>query len=213
MKLRSRADPEPKPAADALAALLAKTAEITGRRAALHAELRRLDDVGRFFISEEPQAKVRREGRELLNGAADGLLPAADLPVGDRIRVLRHDLDVADAALEDAGKLVNRLQREAAHERLRLRADDVRRVMAGICDTVLSLELALQRRDALMSELQPTPESTPGAGWVFLGRVGRSESQAYRFLQAAVVAGWLPEEKLNAAIKQSLGARLEEVAR
>jgi hypothetical protein len=199
MKLRSKA--EATPAADALAALLAKIAEITGRRNACQAELRRLDIAGHFI--PEVTAKLRREARELLNGAVDGLLPPPQPTAGEQIRVLRHDIEVANAALEETEKLVGRLQSEAALERMRLRAGDIRATMGGIADAVLALESALQRRDALLKELKPSPDFIPGAGWAFLGRIGRSESQSYRFLQAAVAAGWLSEEKFTAAVKQS----------
>lgn len=47
-------------------------------------------------------------------------------------------------------RLVECLQREAAHEQLQLRADDVKAVMAAIAEVILELEKALQRRDALL---------------------------------------------------------------
>jgi hypothetical protein len=75
--------------------------------------------------------------------------------------------------------------------------------MAGISAAVVGLELALQKRDALLKEIKPPVDLIPGAGWVFLGRIGRSESQAYRFLQAAAAAGWITNDRFRAEVDAS----------
>jgi len=108
-----------------------------------------LDLPGRFSISEHT-AKLGREARELLNGSVEGLLPPAQPSAAEQIRLLNHKIAVSNDALDMGDRLVECLQREAAHEQLQLRADDVKAVMAAIAEVILELEKALQRRDALL---------------------------------------------------------------
>ena len=192
----------PTSAADALKALLARSAEISRERDEKQATLRRLDVPGRF-VAHEHTAKLSREARELLNGSVEGLLPPPQPNATEQIRVLRREIEVAGKALDEADRLVERLQREAAMERLNLRADDVKAAMAAIVDAILGLEVALQKRDALLKEIRPDPNFIPGAGWPLLGRVGRSERMAYRFVDSAAKAGWITEDKFRAAVLQS----------
>ena len=204
MKLYKATQSPPKPAAQALAALLARLSEIRNDLNADQAEIRRIDQHSAWRPEiHESVAKLGREGRELLNGAVEGLLPPLQNTATEQIKILRHRVDVAGAALEQGEKVVLKLQAEAAEERYRLRADDVKAAMADIVDAVLALEEAFQRRDALLKEIKPLASRIPAAGWTLLGRIGRSESMAYRFMQMAAASGWISEEKFNAAVKQS----------
>lgn len=204
MKLISKIKLAPTPAADALAGLLARLGAIRKDLNADETELRRLDQHSTWRPAiMEAEAKLSREARELLNGAAAGLLPPLHNTATEQIRILKHKIAVAGAALNEGEKVVEKLQLEAAEERYRLGANDLKAAMVGIVDAVLGLEQALQRRDALLKEIKPAAHRIPAPGWMLLGRIGRSESMAYRFTQMAAAAGWISEEKFNAAVKQS----------
>jgi hypothetical protein len=186
-----------------LAALTARLREIKTSRDADNAELVRRDKSSGGVSPAHTEATRRtRAARELLNGAAVDLLPPLPDEAGS-IEVLKEKIRTADAALEEGGRLIAQLQYQAGVERFRARADDVRACMAGISAAVVGLELALQKRDALLKEIKPPVDLIPGAGWVFLGRVGRSESQAYRFLQAAASAGWITNDRFRAEVDAS----------
>lgn len=195
---------EQTPAADALSAIISRLAEIRSSREADVAELRRLDQPGRFLPqSNEEQSKLKIAARQLLNGAAEKFLPSPPPGVSLQIRELKRKIEVADAAIAEGGDLVEKLKNDAAVERYRLRADEVRASMVAIVDAVVALEMAFQRRDALLKEIKPPASLIPGAGWALLGRLGRSESMSYRFLQSAAAAGWITEQQFTAAVEQS----------
>lgn len=199
--MKMKQTPQQKPAQEALQALIKRMGEIKAEREADHTLLVKLDVPGRTL--REHTDKLSQDARSLLNGAVEGLLPPVQPDVSDQIRVLKRKIDVAAKALEEGDRLVQRLTLEAAAERLRLRADDITAAMGGIAEAVMALESALQKRDALVKEIKPAPNTFPGMGWVFLGRVGRSESQSYQFLQAAANAGWISQERFKAAVKKS----------
>ena len=201
--MKKQTPPTPTVTEAQLAGLLAQLSKIKADRDVAHAELVRIDKLNRGRAPGQIETSERtKAARELLNGAVADLLPplAAN---ADPIATLRERVATFDEALEEGSRHVARLRYQAGIERFQGRADDVRTCMAGIVDAVVGLERALQRRDALLKEIKPPAELLPGAGWVFLGRIGRSESQAYRFMQAAVAAGWIPNEKLRAEIEAS----------
>jgi hypothetical protein len=204
MMMKRKQDPQKSPIGDALAALSAQMSEIRRNLNADEVELKKLDQPGVWRSGESTEnSRIARAARELLNGSVAGLLPPAPLGTEDRKQALRLKVKVANKALEEGEKLVVRLQEEAAEERYKLRAHEVKAAMTDIVDAVLALEQAFQRRDALIKEIKPEAHRIPAAGWALLGRIGRSESMAYRFAQMTVTTGWLSEERFNAAVNQS----------
>jgi hypothetical protein len=193
---------EPKPAADALAALNARLGEIHRQCEADKAELVRLEKLGIFSPSHLDAIKVSRAARELLNGAADGLLPPVSNDYTGQIHVLRHNIRVATQALEEGNRLIPGLQRKVAAERFNAHAAEIRAAFDGIVDAIISLEHAQQRRDALLRDLKLPADMVP-SGWPLLGRLGRSESTAYRTLQAWSLGGWVSAEKFEAEVARS----------
>jgi len=200
--MMKRKQPDSQPATEALAALSARLGEIRRQCNADQAELARLEKTGVFSPSQSDARKIALAARELLNGAAASLLQPLANDATEQIQALRHNILVATAALEEGERLAARLQRDAAQERFTANADEIRKVFEDITDAVVALEHAQQRRDALLKQIKLPADMVPN-GWPLLGRLGRSESSAYRMLQALATSGWFPIDKFQAEVERS----------
>lgn len=175
-----------------LAALKDRTGEINQRRRFIINEILEAEKSGAKARPLDPEkSESRQRAIEMLNGAAAPHLPPADMvdPSG-HLATLRSELIVVDEALSIAEGLYRPLAIREAAARFEERRDDWQAAMQQISLCLISLERALQRRDAISQEVK-SMSPLAGEGWAFAGRLRDSGSMIYRFLQVGTAEGWI----------------------
>jgi hypothetical protein len=183
--------------------LLERTRVIRTNLGDLQAEHRKLDTGDMFRGRSDAGAKVANAARELLNGAAIDLLPAIVESDEQRRTALEFKIAAANRALDEADRLAGNLEGQIAREKLRVYGDDIKALLAEGVDAVIALERFLQKKDAFFKKLKLPFNSVPLLGWPLLGRLGRSESAAYRYLQVNVAVGGISQERFDAEVNAS----------
>jgi hypothetical protein len=207
--MRKQTIPTPnQTAAEQLAILEQQRAELVDRTrvvrsglSELQTEHRKLDGSGPR--QSEAAAKVANAARELLNGAALDLLPSIVESDAQRKSALEFKIAASTRALDEADRLVGNLNSQIGSEKLRVYGDEIKALFAEGVDAVIALEKFQQKKDAFFKKLNLPYQMVPLLGWPLLGRVGRSESTAYRYLQVNIPLGVISQERFDAEVRAS----------
>jgi hypothetical protein len=123
---------------------------------------------------------------------------------GERLRDLHRELAMINLCDDANHNLAQDLTHREFRERFARRGHEWTAANRAICEALLALERALHARDRLSNELKPPGSNTlPLEGHPLLGRLGRSESTIYRFLQSAVTAGVLTAAEFEKEVKNA----------
>jgi hypothetical protein len=207
--MRNKPTPTPNPvSAPQLAILEQQRADLLERARVVRSGLSELQAEHRKFGGSGPRqseaaAKVANAARELLNGAALDLLPSIVESDAQRKTALEFKIAASTRALDEADRLVGNLNAQIANEQLRVYGPDIKALLAKGADLVVALERWQQEKDAFFKKLNLPYTMVPLLGWPLLGRIGRSESTAYRYLQANIPLGVISQERFDAEVKAS----------